>query len=79
MGFLENIVKKHYEKKEAKEKRLTAPVAPGDRMVLYVPGSSVYHLDDWCLDGSAKEPLRVKEAKALKMGLRMCKKCEKNI
>ncbi len=73
MGLFTFIVKKIYEGKEEK------PAAPaGDRVVLYTPGSKVYHLDDSCL-GFNTEPKKAKEKQAIKMGLRMCKRCEKNI
>lgn len=74
MGLFTFIVKKIYEGKEEKP----APVSAGDRVVLYAPGSKVYHLDDSCL-GFNTEPKKVKEKQALKMGLRICKRCEKNI
>lgn len=79
MGLLVNMVKRYYEKKAARENEQAAAPAPGDRIVFYIPGSSVYHLDDWCLDGSAKDPIKAKEKQAIKMGLRLCKRCEKNI
>lgn len=73
MGLFTFIVKKIYEGKEEK-----AATPAGDRVVLYAPGSKVYHLDDSCL-GFNTEPKKVKEKQAVKMGLRMCKRCEKNI
>ena len=73
MGLFTFIVKKIYEGKEEK-----AADPAGDRVVLYTPGSKVYHLDDSCL-GFNTEPKKVKEKQAVKMGLRMCKRCEKNI
>lgn len=73
MGLFTFIVKKIYERKEEK-----ASAPAGDRVVLYTQGSKVYHLDDSCL-GFNTEPKKVKEKQAVKMGLRMCKRCEKNI
>lgn len=75
MGILVNMVKRHYEKKEARQ----TPKADGVRTVLYVSGGSCYHYYDFCLDNSEKDIKVITEAKALKMGLRLCKKCEKNI
>lgn len=76
MGILVNMVKRFYAKKEEKESQ-AAPA--GERMVLYVPGGSRYHLYDFCLDSSEKEIKKIKESAAIKRGLRLCKKCEKNI
>lgn len=73
MGLFTFIVKKIY---EGKEEKAAAPAS--DRVVLYTPGSKVYHLDDSCL-GFNTESKKVKEKQAVKMGLRMCKRCEKNI
>lgn len=50
----------------------------GDRIVYFVPGGSCYHYYDCCLDQSSKDVHEVKETKAIKMGLRLCKKCEKS-
>lgn len=72
MGLFVNIVKKIYENKQEGHN------VAADRIVLYVPGSSVYHLDDSCLNYST-EPNKAKEKQAVKMGLRMCKRCKKNI
>lgn len=74
MGLCTAIVKALFKEKEEKP---AAPAA-GERIVLYVPGSKVYHLDDSCL-GYNTEPKKVKEKQAVKMGLRMCKRCENNI
>lgn len=77
MGILVNMVKRHYAKKEARE--AAAAPAQGDRVVFYVPGGSCYHLFDFCLDNSEKEIKTTKESKAVKMGLRLCKKCQSNL
>lgn len=76
MGILVNMVKRYYAKKEEKE---AAKAPASDRIVFCVSGGSCYHLDDFCLDGSEKEIIKIRESKAIKQGLRLCKKCERNI
>lgn len=75
MGVLVKMVELAFSRKQKKAENS----APSDRMVYYVPGGSCYHLYDFCLDNSEKDVIKAKEAKAIKKGLRLCKKCMNNM
>lgn len=77
MGFMNSFWKLRRRFRNLTKKN-EAPIAEGDRMVYFVKGGTCYHYYDACLDHSSKDISEIKEKKAIKIGLRLCKKCEKS-